>query len=86
MTLTDTGPLVAVLDRDDSRHAESVDAAKRLSAGALLTTWCCFREAMYLRGEVGGYRYQQSQGYSNQARGGKTSVNRGTRSSSNGQI
>ncbi len=58
MTLTDTGPLDAVLDRDDSRHTASVEAAKCLPAGALLTTWCCFTEAMYLLGEVGGYRYQ----------------------------
>src|SRR5260370_26494843 len=58
MTLTDTGPLVALLDKDDSRHVASVEAAKRLPSGALLTTWCCFTEAMYLLGEVGGYRYQ----------------------------
>ena len=58
MTLTDTGPLVALLDKDDSRHADVVAAAKRLPAGPLLTTWPCFTEAMDLLGTVGGYRYQ----------------------------
>jgi predicted nucleic acid-binding protein len=58
MTLTDTGPLVALLDKDDARHPDSVAAAQRLPAGPLLTTWPCFTEAMYLLGEVGGHRYQ----------------------------
>jgi len=58
MTLTDTGPLVALLDKDDSYHAACVAAAKHLPFGPLLTTWPCFTEAMYLLGEVGGYAYQ----------------------------
>lgn len=58
MILTDTGPFVALLDKDDSHHAVCVDAAKRLPSEVLLTTWCCFTEAMYLLGEVGGYPYQ----------------------------
>lgn len=58
MTLTDTGPLVALLDADDLYHAECVAALRRLPSGSLLTTWVCFTEAMYLLGEVGGYRYQ----------------------------
>ena len=58
MTLTDTGPLVALLDADDPYHAACVAAAQRLSAGPLLTTWVCYTEAMYLLGAVGGYRYQ----------------------------
>lgn len=56
--LTDTGPLVALLDADDSHHAFCVAAAQRLPAEVLLTTWPCFTEAMYLLGEVGGHRYQ----------------------------
>jgi predicted nucleic acid-binding protein len=58
MTLTDTGPLVALLDADDPYHATCTAAAQRLPSSPLLTTWVCFTEAMYLLGAVGGYRYQ----------------------------
>ena len=58
MTLTDTGPLVALLDADDPYHGECVAALHRLPSGPMLTTWVCFTEAMYLLGEVGGYNYQ----------------------------
>jgi uncharacterized protein len=58
MSLTDTGPLVALLDADDPYHAACVAAAQRLPFGPLLTTWVYFTEAMYLLGAVGGYRYQ----------------------------
>ena len=58
MTLTDTGPLVALLDSDDRHHSECVSVLKRLPAAPLLTTWPCFTEAMYLLGAVGGYSYQ----------------------------
>jgi hypothetical protein len=50
--LTDTGPLVALLDRDDSHHAACIEASKHLPAAPLVTTWPCFTEAMYLLGEV----------------------------------
>lgn len=58
MTLTDAGPLIALLDADDVHHGECVAAAERLPYAPLLTTWPCFTEAMYLLGTVGGYRYQ----------------------------
>ena len=58
MTLTDTGPLVALLDRDDGKHIACLEAARQLPPGPLLTSWPCFVEAMYLLGSVGGFRYQ----------------------------
>ncbi len=58
MMLVDAGPLVALLDKDDANFARCVDVAKQLPTGPLLTTWPCFTEAMYLLGEVGGFRFQ----------------------------
>ena len=60
MILTDTGPLVALLDADDAYHKECIKALKDLPSEPLLTTWICFTEAMYLLGEVGGFRYQSA--------------------------
>lgn len=58
MILTDTGPLVALLDTDDANHNVCLSIAQRLPAQPLLTTWPCFTEAMYLLGAVGGHAYQ----------------------------
>ncbi len=58
MTLTDTGALLALLDRDDAHHRACTATAHRLSGSILLTTWPCFAETMYLLGRIGGYRYQ----------------------------
>jgi predicted nucleic acid-binding protein len=58
VTLTDAGPLLALLDKGDQHHLRCVAAVRRLSSGPLLTTWPCFTEAMYLLGDVGGYRLQ----------------------------
>ena len=60
MTLTDTGPFVALLNRNDPNHAACVEAAKALPAGPLVTTWPCFTEAMYLLGRAGGYPGQEA--------------------------
>ncbi len=60
MNLTDAGAIVGLLDRRDPNHAVCVAASRRLPAGALVTTWSCFTEAMYLLGKTGGYPYQQS--------------------------
>ena len=57
MTLTDTGPLVALLDRRDHAHRACAAAAVHLP-GPLLTTWPCFTEAMHLLGSAGGHAYQ----------------------------
>lgn len=56
--LTDTGPLVALLDKDDSKYMACLAALGRLPRGPLRTTWPCFTEAMYMLHQVGGYRYQ----------------------------
>lgn len=58
--LTDTGPLLALLDRDDPHHATCVMKIRHLPAEPLITTWPCFTEAMYLLGEAGGYGYQRA--------------------------
>ena len=58
MTLTGTGPLVALLDKDDANHVACRQAAEQLPSGPLLTSWACFVEAMYLLGAVGGFAYQ----------------------------
>ena len=54
MTLCDTGPLVALVDRDDPHHARCVAALQALPAQPLLTTWPCLTEAMYLLWRIGG--------------------------------
>jgi hypothetical protein len=54
VTLTDTGPLVALLNRNDPNHGACAAAAKGLPHGPLVTTWPCFTEAMYLLHKAGG--------------------------------
>jgi hypothetical protein len=58
VTLTDTGPLVALINRNDPNHVVCIAAARRLPAGPLITTWPCFTEAMYLLFQAGGYPAQ----------------------------
>ena len=58
--LTDAGPLVALLDRDDAQHTTCIAVLGKLPAGVLETTWPCFTEATYMLGRVGGSRYQNS--------------------------
>ena len=57
--LTDTGPLIALLDASDKHHAPCVNALRGFSKNPLLTTWACFTETMYFLYEIGGYRYQE---------------------------
>lgn len=58
MTLTDTGPLIALINKNDPNHRRCLDATKRLPSGPLVTTWPCFTEAMYLVFQTGGYPAQ----------------------------
>lgn len=57
--LTDTGPLIALLDEGDKHHAACLTVARGLPKSPLLTTWACFTETMYFLYETGGYRYQE---------------------------
>ncbi len=56
--LIDTGPLVALLDRNDAQHTACLRILQGLAASSLLTTWPCFTEAFYLLSRVGGYSSQ----------------------------
>ena len=58
MTLTDTGPLVALVNKNDPNHRRCLAVTRRLPAGPLVTTWPCFTEAMYLVFQAGGYPAQ----------------------------
>ena len=58
MTLTDTGPLVSLIDEIDDGHRECLLLLPNLSA-PVVTTWPCFTEAMYLLGDSTGYRGQE---------------------------
>lgn len=58
MTLTDAGPLIAIIDADEPDHASCVNALNRLTI-PLITTWPAFTEAMYLLARAGGTRAQQ---------------------------
>jgi predicted nucleic acid-binding protein len=60
VTLTDTGPLVALLNRNDPNHALCMGAGKTLPSGPLVTTWPCFTEAMYLLDRAGGFAGQEA--------------------------
>jgi predicted nucleic acid-binding protein len=69
MTLTDAGPLVALIDRNDSNHARCLETIKRLPKVPLLTTWPALTEAMYLlfrdvgyAGQVALWKLYQSDG------------------------
>ena len=59
MTLTDAGPLIALIDAGEPDH-ERCKAALRQLPLPLLTTWPAFTEAMYLLGRAGGLRGQEA--------------------------
>lgn len=59
MTLTDAGPLVALIDADEDDH-ELCRAALGQIELPLLTTWPAFTEAMYLLSRGGGWRGREA--------------------------
>lgn len=59
MTLTDAGPLVALIDADEPDHQTCVLALRTLAL-PLVTTCPAFTEAMYLLGRAGGAVGQQA--------------------------
>jgi len=56
--LTDTGPLVALMDTDDKYYNACTSYANSLNAGPLITPSACWVEAMYLLHRAGGYPLQ----------------------------
>jgi predicted nucleic acid-binding protein len=58
-TLTDTGPLVALLDRGQKGHVPCANIYRSLTE-PLLTTWPCFTEAMHFLGALGGWSKQKA--------------------------
>lgn len=59
MTITDAGPLIALIDADEPDHERCRDALDRLRL-PLLTTWPAFTEAMYLLGRAAGWPGQRA--------------------------
>jgi uncharacterized protein len=60
MILTDTGPIVALLNRNDPYHSLCVETAATLPDEPLLTTWHAVTEAMYLLGRAAGFPGQDA--------------------------
>jgi predicted nucleic acid-binding protein len=59
VTLTDAGPLIALIDADEPDHVACLEALD-LVALPLVTTWPAFTEAMYLLGQAGGVKGQRA--------------------------
>jgi predicted nucleic acid-binding protein len=59
VTITDAGPIIAIIDADEPDHASCVEALDQLTV-PLVTTWPAFTEAMYLLARAGGIRAQQA--------------------------
>jgi predicted nucleic acid-binding protein len=53
VTLTDAGPLIAIIDADEPDHLACLEALDELDL-PLVTTWPAFTEAMYLIARAGG--------------------------------
>lgn len=59
MTLTDAGPLIALIDAGEPDHERCKSCLAQIKL-PLLTTWAAFTEAMYLLGRAGGWQGQEA--------------------------
>jgi uncharacterized protein len=59
VTLTDAGPLIALIDAGEPDHERCTAVLAQITL-PLLTTWPAFTEAMYLLGMAGGWQGQQA--------------------------
>lgn len=59
MTLTDAGPLIAIIDADEPDHSACLEALDQVAL-PLVTTWPAFTEAIYLLGRAGGLEAQRA--------------------------
>jgi predicted nucleic acid-binding protein len=59
VTLTDAGPLIAIIDADEPDHDRCVQALDEATL-PLVTTWPALTEAMYLLARAGGIQAQQA--------------------------
>lgn len=57
LTLTDAGPLIAIIDADEPDHSACLEVLDQVAL-PLVTTWPAFTEAMCLLGRAGGIRGQ----------------------------
>ncbi|MHB8660214.1 MAG: type II toxin-antitoxin system VapC family toxin [Solirubrobacteraceae bacterium] len=59
MTLTDAGPLIALIDAGEPDHDRCRETLDKLEL-PLLTTWPAFTEAIYLLGQAAGWSGQDA--------------------------
>jgi uncharacterized protein len=59
VTLTDAGPLIALIDAGETDHERCRDAVAGVAL-PLLTTWPAFTEAIYLLGQAAGWPGQRA--------------------------
>jgi len=59
VTLTDAGPLIALIDASEPDHERCKGVLEQVQL-PLLTTWPAFTEAMYLLGRAGGWQGQEA--------------------------
>jgi predicted nucleic acid-binding protein len=59
VTLTDTGPLYALIDVSQTENHQRCVTALAALTKPLITTWPCFTEAMYLLFTAGGWTLQK---------------------------